>query len=162
MIRRAAMIATSALIVVLGSAAVIQATAQNRAQTMEPSAEQLFAQTPLPKRGGMRWLRDLNLSPDQMQRIEAIRSRDRDQLRSDRERVRQLQQELRDLMAGNASDDQIRAKYQQVKELRTKLADAQFNSMLEMRNVLTPEQRRTFAERMDRQRRNFRDRMRDR
>jgi periplasmic protein CpxP/Spy len=161
MIRRAAIIATSALFVVLGSAAVIRATSQNHAQP-EPFAEELLAQNPQPMRRGMGWLRELNLSQDQMQRIQEIRNRHRDQLKNDRDAVRRSQQELRDLLAGTASDDQIRAKHQQVRDLRNKLSEAQFNSMLEIRNVLTPEQRRKFAERMERQRPRFRERMRDR
>mgnify|MGYP002777078166 CR=1 FL=1 len=161
MIRRTAIIATSAVLVVLGSAAVIQATAQNRAQSIDPFTEKMFAQD-APQRRGMGWLQDLNLSQDQMRRIQAIRQRDRSDLSRDREAVRQRQQELRSLMAGTASEDEIRRKYQEVRDIRIRLVDAQFDSMLEMRNVLNPEQRQKFAERMDRNRQNFRERMRDR
>jgi Spy/CpxP family protein refolding chaperone len=107
-------------------------------------------------------MRELNLSADQMTRIQQVRTRYRDELKRDRDAARQAQQELRTLMAGTASDNQIREKYRQVKDLRAKAADVQFNSMLEMRNVLTPEQRQKFAERMDKQRGGMRDRMPER
>lgn len=103
-------------------------------------------------------MRELNLSADQMTKIQQIRTRYRDQLKNDRDAARQAQQELRTLMAGTATDDQIREKFRQVKDLRAKAADAQFNSMLEIRNVLSVEQRQKFAARMEKQRGRMRDR----
>lgn len=163
MIRRAAIIAASAIVVLVGSAAAYRATTQaNRPDGSVAPMDQLLTQNPgeLPNNrrsrpDGMRGLRDLNLSSDQMQKIREIRDRNRQQMQGDRDQLRQVQQELGTLMAGSATDDQIRSKYTQVKELRAKLADAQFNSMLAMRNVLTPEQRQKFAQQMQRRRPNF-------
>lgn len=153
MLRRVGIVVASTILVLVGSAAVLRAIDFRQSQAA-------IAQAPTnnhPAKGEMRLLSELNLSADQMNRIQQIRSRDRDQLNSDRDAARQAQQDLRTLMAGTASDDQIREKYSQVKALRTKIADAQFNSMLEIRDVLSPEQRQKFAQRME-QRRGRRER----
>jgi periplasmic protein CpxP/Spy len=107
---------------------------------------------------GMGWLRDLNLSSEQMQQIRAIRGRYKNQLVSKRQAARQAQQELRSLMAGEATAGQIREKYRQVQTLHQQVAETQFNSLLEMREILTPQQRQKFAERMERHRREGRGR----
>lgn len=166
MVRRLSiMIASTLALVLVGGAAALHATSQSKSSDFPIDvSEQLFAQNPgtLPRKGGMGWLRDLNLSQQQMQQIQQIRNRYKDQLQSDRNTLRQEQQRLRDLMAGNATDTDIRTQHQKVRDLRIKLADAQFNSMLEMRNVLTVEQRQKFADRMNQQRGNLRNRMRER
>ena len=157
MLRRAVMIAASTVLILIGGAAVLRSVDTRQAQSVEMKDS---AQTPnRPARNEMGLMRELNLSADQMTKIQQVRTRYRDQLKSDRDAARQAQQELRTLMAGTATDDQIREKYRQVKDLRAKAADTQFNSMLEMRNVLTPEQRQKFAERMDKQRGEAPDRM---
>ncbi|MBW4471152.1 MAG: Spy/CpxP family protein refolding chaperone [Stenomitos rutilans HA7619-LM2] len=94
------------------------------------------------------WLKDLNLSADQVQKMRAIRNQYQDKIGQGRQAVRQSRQELQALMAGDATEAQIRAKYNQVKTLKQQVADAQFESILATRNVLNPEQRRKFASRM--------------
>jgi periplasmic protein CpxP/Spy len=107
------------------------------------------------------WLKELNLSADQLQKMRAIRSQYKDTISQGRQSVRQAKQELQALMAGDASDAQIREKYKQVKTLKQQVADAQFESMLATRNVLNPEQRRKFASQMQKQRQNGGDRPRE-
>lgn len=157
MLRRVAIVVTSAVLVLAGSAAVLRAVDSQQAQP-----NKLIAQAPIPNRPGrgeMGLIRDLNLSADQMAKIQQIRSRYRDELKNDRDAARQAQQELQTLMAGTATDTQIREKFRQVKDLRAKAADAQFNSMLEIRNVLSVEQRQKFADRMEKKRGGMRDRL---
>lgn len=157
MLRRVAIVAASSVLVLAGSAAVL------RAIDFGGQTQPLISQAPdRPARREMGLMRELNLSADQMTNIQQIRSRYRDQLQQDRAAARQAQQELRTLMAGNAPDNQIRDKFRQLQALRTKAAEAQFNSMLEMRNVLTLEQRQKFAERMEKRRGDMRDRVRER
>ncbi|PSB16318.1 hypothetical protein C7B65_22095 [Phormidesmis priestleyi ULC007] len=146
--------AVAALLIALGGAIALKGNHQADA-TLEPSlllADPVAQDAPLPLKRGMGWLRDLDLKPDQMQKIQAIRRQSRDQIDRQRQEMQQAQQELRSLMASDASADQIREKYRQVKGVRDQLADAQFDSLLEMRQVLTPDQRRKFAERMQRRR----------
>lgn len=94
------------------------------------------------------WLKDLNLSADQVQKIRAIRGQYQDKITQGRQAVRKARQELQALMAGDATEAQLRAKYNQVKTLKQQVADVQFESILATRNVLNLEQRRKLANRM--------------
>lgn len=160
MLRRVALIATSSVLVLVGSAAVLRAVDFRQDRFGETIAQ--VPDRPMrdrPGRGDGGLMRELNLSADQMTKIQQIRSRYREELSNDRNAARQAQQELRTLMAGTATDAQIQTKYRQVKALRAKIAEAQFNSMLEIRNVLSVEQRQKFAERMDKRRGEMRNRL---
>ncbi len=108
------------------------------------------------------WLKDLNLTPAQLQKIEAIRSRYKNDLTQQRQAVQQAQKELRAMLAGDTPADQVRQKYNEVRTLKQQLANTRFNSLLETREVLNLDQRKKFAERMRHQRREFRERFKDR
>ncbi|MGV0028255.1 Spy/CpxP family protein refolding chaperone [Phormidesmis priestleyi] len=152
----------AALILLGGAVALAKPTLQSSAPAFSPdpissSDPQGVAQSPAAppiKQRGMGWLRDLDLSADQMQKIRSIRGQYQDKLMSQRQAARQAQRELRILMAGDASVEEIRQKYREVQTLHQQVADTQFNSMLEMRQVLTPQQRQKFAERMEQRRGN--------
>lgn len=92
------------------------------------------------------WLRSLNLSPEQVQQIQEIRNRYRDRLTTERQAVRQAQQELKQLMASNASAEKIRQQFDQLQFLKQKLGDTRMESMLAIRNVLNAEQRQKLSE----------------
>ena len=79
-------------------------------------------------------------------------------MQQNQESLRQAHQELQTMLAGNASQDQIRAKHRQLQTLMQQLDDLRFESMLAMREVLTPEQRRIMAQRMQNMRPNPRNR----
>lgn len=115
-----------------------------------------LAQRRQAREGGL--LRELNLSRDQIQRMKAIRNQYKGQIEQRRQTLRQAQQELRSLMAGSASRGQIMDKFRQVESLRQQLAELQFNSMLDVREILTPEQRRKLAETLQNRREDFFDR----
>ena len=105
-----------------------------------------------PNRAKGRWIQELNLTPEQTQQIQAIKNQYKDQISQRRQAVRQSQQELVDLMAGTASQTQIRQKYRQLETLKQQVSDLRFDSMLSMREVLTPQQRREFAQKMQNRR----------
>ncbi|OLP17670.1 hypothetical protein BST81_15230 [Leptolyngbya sp. 'hensonii'] len=102
-------------------------------------------------------LKELNLSQSQIQRMQAIRNQYKSQIAQKREVLQQAQRELRGLMAGTASKGQVLDKFRQVESLRQQLTEIQFNSMLDIRDILTPEQRRKFAEIMQNRRDNRSD-----
>ncbi|MDX2232171.1 MAG: Spy/CpxP family protein refolding chaperone [Leptolyngbyaceae cyanobacterium bins.349] len=87
------------------------------------------------------WLRELNLTAEQIQKIQDIRQQYQARLTEQRQAVRQAQQELKQLMASNASTARIREKFDQMQTLKQKLGDTRMESMLAIRNVLNPEQR---------------------
>ena len=111
-----------------------------------------------PNRGKARLFQDLNLTPEQSQQIQAIQDQYQDQISQRRQAVRQARQELLELMASTAAESQIREKYRQVETLKQQVSDIRFDSMLAMRQVLTPEQRRQFAERMQNRHGNYKNR----
>jgi Spy/CpxP family protein refolding chaperone len=114
---------------------------------MEPATQPAvqFAQRQS-RPGRADWLRGLNLTPDQVQQIQDIRRRYQARLTTERQAVRQAQQELNQLMTSNASADQIRQKFEQVQILKEKLGDTRLESMLAIRNVLNVEQRQKLNE----------------
>ena len=104
--------------------------------------------SPNPHQKPSGWLQDLNLTPQQIQQIKVIRSQSKDQLAQKRQAVLQAQQELEALMAGTASIEQVRDKYNELKMLKQELGDAQFETTLATREVLNPQQRQKFTSHM--------------
>ncbi|URR36150.1 Spy/CpxP family protein refolding chaperone [Thermosynechococcus sp. HN-54] len=93
-------------------------------------------------------LDNLNLTPEQRQRLQAVRQQYQGQMEQTRNQLRTAKAELRQMMSGNASEEQIRSKYQQVRQLENQLASLRFESMLAMRSILTPQQRQALAAQM--------------
>ncbi|WP_019503988.1 Spy/CpxP family protein refolding chaperone [Pleurocapsa sp. PCC 7319] len=99
---------------------------------------------------GMKKLfQQLDLTSEQSQQIEAIQ----EQFKTDNETLRQQMQtqhqEMRSLMASDATSEQLRAQHQQVQDLHQQLGNNRFETMLQVREVLTPEQRTQMAELME-------------
>lgn len=104
-------------------------------------------------RGGPdRLMEQLNLSAEQKKEMQAIRQKYQGQTKPLQEQLRTQMEELRRMMDGNASKDSIRAKHEQVVNLRNQLANIRFEEMLENREVLTPSQRQQFAQLMQQRR----------
>jgi periplasmic protein CpxP/Spy len=112
------------------------------------------------KRKGV--LEQLNLSSQQQQQISTIRQKYRPNMEQVRTRLRTARQELQQLMVGDATKDNIRAKHQQVGELHQELDTLRFESMLEIRDVLTTAQRQELDRMMQQRRTRMSDRMGDR
>jgi Spy/CpxP family protein refolding chaperone len=112
--------------------------------------------------GGEKFKEQLNLNDSQIQQLAAIRQKYRGQMEQLRTQMRSEKQELQNLMAGTADAAAIRAQHAQLLPLRQQLDNLSFESMLEMREVLTPQQRSQFAQMMQQRRQQFRNRFRDR
>ncbi|MEH2253754.1 Spy/CpxP family protein refolding chaperone [Nostoc sp.] len=110
---------------------------------------QIPTSVPHPNRGQSGgWLKNLNLTSQQLQQIKEIRNQSKQQIAQKSQEIRQGQQELHDLIAGTATKEQVRGKYNQIKLVKQQLADTQFENTLAIREILNPEQRQKFAERM--------------
>lgn len=112
-----------------------------------------------PDAGQVSWLRGLNLTPDQIQKIQAIRKQYQERLSEQKQAVRQAQRELKQLMVSNASTEQIRQKFDQLQTLKQRLGDTRIESMLAIRTVLNAEQRQKLSEIIQQQGRRSRDRL---
>ena len=107
-------------------------------------------------------MKQLNLSSQQQQELTAIRQKYQGQMKQLREQLRQNQQELKTMMDGTTPANTIMAKHDQVMGLRQQLDKLRFQSMLESRDVLNPDQRKQFAQLMDQRRENWRNKKGDR
>ena len=101
-----------------------------------------------------RVLKQLNLSPEQLQKLKTIRDRQVTQIRDLGQQSRQANKELRDMLAGTESSDVIRSKHTQVLNLHQELRKQHFERMLAMREILTPQQRAQLNEIMRKHRPN--------
>ncbi|MCU0537657.1 MAG: Spy/CpxP family protein refolding chaperone [Hydrococcus sp. Prado102] len=128
--------------------------------TLEPSFAQISTPEPLENKG--KFLEQLNLSEPQKQQISSIRQKYRGQIEQLQEQTMEAQKELFDMMAGTQSIDAIRSKREETASLREKLGNLRFESMLEMREVLTPQQRAQVAQRLQQRREDWRSRFGDR
>jgi periplasmic protein CpxP/Spy len=101
------------------------------------------------KRGwGKQWQEQLNLSADQKAQIKQIRDQAKSDSQGLRQQMRAAFEKQQSLMAGNASDDQIRQQHREVQALRQQAEERRFDTMLKIRQVLTPEQRTKAAQLM--------------
>ena len=103
--------------------------------------------------GGMKkLLEQVDLTPEQSQKIDAIH----EQFHSDNEtlfeEMRTNHQEMRSLFASDASPEELRNQHQKIQDLRQQLGTNRFETMLQVREILTPEQRSQLAELMEQHR----------
>lgn len=115
----------------------------------------LFAQGPMfrHRRGKgermPRILEQLDLTPEQSQQIEAIKEQSQTAAQDIKEQLRTQRQELRSLLAGDTDIEQIREQHQEAQLLRQQLSNDRFETMLEIREILTLEQRARALELME-------------
>ena len=169
-------VATSGAVIYANSSTTSQSQAQSSISpqpqvqtTNKPSAQDLLPETEkiaelpidsLAERGNNvdmpsgRVLKQLNLSPEQLQKLKTIRDRQVPQIRDLAQQSRQANKELRDLLAGTESSDVIRSKHTQVLNLQQELRKQHFERMLVMREILTPQQRSQLNEIMQKHRPN--------
>ncbi|MBD1888055.1 Spy/CpxP family protein refolding chaperone [Coleofasciculus sp. FACHB-SPT9] len=136
------------LILSVGSAVALADPNPQSSQTIAQNSP--GARPPRGNKDGL--LQQLNLTQQQMQQMQAIRQKYRTQIAPRQQALRQARQELATLMNSTASASQIRSKNQQVEELQQQLQKLRFESMLEMREVMTPEQRAKFVQLMQQRR----------
>jgi Spy/CpxP family protein refolding chaperone len=149
------------LIVELGTSICLAAPISLNGQSIAPiflsqkgSAKTVGASNPL--------MEQLNLSDQQKQDLSGIRQKYQGQMKQLQEQLRTSQQALRSMMSGTASADSIRTKHTEIVQLRQQLENLGFESMLETRDILTPDQRQQFAQLMEKQRGKMKQRMGDR
>jgi periplasmic protein CpxP/Spy len=119
--------------------------AQNTPEQMPEGKEHQGRKGHWGERGG-EMFKELNLTADQQAKIKAIREQEKSASTDQRKQMKAAFEQMRSLSAGNATDAQLRAKHQQVRQLRQQFEDRRFETMLKIRAVLTPEQRSKMAE----------------
>lgn len=95
----------------------------------------------------------LNLTPEQHEKIKAIRTQGQERTKGPREQLIAKRTELYQLVrSATSTKDQALAKQREVNTLQNQLAEARLASWFEMRAVLTPEQLKQFEELKPKQR----------
>lgn len=100
----------------------------------------------------------LDLSPEQSEQIEAIREQSQTDSQALVEQLQTNRQQMQSFLTSDADPEQLRANHQDGQNLRQQLSDIRLETMLEIREVLTPEQRTQMAELMAQRRERFGDR----
>lgn len=92
-------------------------------------------------------LTSLNLTDAQKQKIQQTREVNGAKCKELRKTVRERKSELRDLMFDpRASDEAIRSKRKELRQLQDKVEELQINDFLAIRSVLTPEQKEKLVD----------------
>lgn len=101
------------------------------------------------KRGGRdhsKLFEQLDLSDAQKAEIQNIRQQARESKSGRREEAQAAREKMRELFASDASADELRAQHRANQEIRQALHEQRFEMKLQIREVLTPEQRSKLAE----------------
>jgi Spy/CpxP family protein refolding chaperone len=100
-------------------------------------------------RGIERLLDQLDLTSEQSEKIAAIQEDFRSQNESLHEEMQANRQEMRSLFSNDASAEELRQQHQEMQSLHEQLGNNRFETMLQIREILTPEQRDQMAELME-------------
>lgn len=88
-----------------------------------------------------RSLRDLNLSAEQLRQLQQIRHRKQEEILDRTLELRSARHQLRELLISDAPESEVEAQFQRVQRLAREVNASRFEAVLEMRQVLSPEQR---------------------
>lgn len=85
-------------------------------------------------------IQELNLTPQQIQQLKAVRQEFKGQKQSLRQALTVAEKELANLIINNASAEQVQSKRNQIKTLKQKLAIVKARNNNALRKILTTEQ----------------------
>ncbi len=98
--------------------------------------------------GLQKFLNRLDLSEEQSTQIKAIYRRHYQINQEFRQELREAKQEMGSLLTSEANLNRIRQKHREIQSLNQELGNSRFEALLEVREVLTREQRQEIADMM--------------
>jgi len=98
---------------------------------------------------GDRLMERLNLTAEQQKQMESIRNKYQPQMTSLREQITVERDKMSTMLKNNDSQNNLRSQHQKISTMQEKMNNLRFESMLETREILTPQQRQQFSENMD-------------
>ena len=145
--RTVSTLAALSLILPLGTYAA-QFNPENSKQPDNVQIAQMFSQRGKGWKGeGMnKFLDQLDLTDEQSTQIEAIHERYRSTNEQSHQELREAREEMRSLLSSDANPNQLRQKHLAIQSLQQKMGNNRFEAMLEVREILTPEQRQQMAD----------------
>ncbi len=87
---------------------------------------------------GTHWVKDLQLTQEQVEQIKAIENQSSDQTSQFYQELQQIEISLARLIVSTASSDQLRQKEHELETLKIQVAHLSFEKFLAIRDVLTP------------------------
>ena len=151
-LRYLAILAAVPLLLPVGHS-LTQLASNTKVAYAEPAPELIAQATDSPESGGPRkgrrfqkLVEELDLTSEQQEAIRAIREEARSEKQALRQQMRQERETMRTLLASDTSRDELRSQHQKMLALRQDMATKRFETMLDVRDQLTPEQRAKFAE----------------
>jgi Spy/CpxP family protein refolding chaperone len=105
---------------------------------------------------GDKLMERLNLTSQQQQQMQSIRTKYQPEMDNIQEQMRVEREKMSMMMRNNESQNNLRSQHQKISALQQKMNNLRFESMLETREVLTPEQRQQFSAMMGQKRGNGR------
>lgn len=145
----------------LGSSAMALETVKDNSLSLDTAKPLYLAQMGQRGRqgGGDRrdFMEKLNLTTEQQQKMQSIRTKYQPQMDDIREEIRTEREKLRQMMTNNDSPDNLRSQHNKIASLNQRMGDLRFQSMLEMREVLTSEQRQQWNQMMEDKKANWQD-----
>jgi Spy/CpxP family protein refolding chaperone len=90
------------------------------------------------------FLKNLKLSDEQKKQIKKIRTSQKEKMKAKRIKVKEARQSLRKAMQENAANAKLRTLFAKVQKNKSEMAKSGFETMLKIRAILTPEQRKKF------------------
>jgi len=90
------------------------------------------------------WLEELNLSPEQQEQLKQIREKNKEGIKKQKQAMKAERRKLQEAFQSDASDATIKAQFNKVQDQRRAFGEARFDQVLEIRKILTPEQRKKF------------------
>ncbi|NRA67421.1 MAG: Spy/CpxP family protein refolding chaperone [Pseudobacteriovorax sp.] len=91
-------------------------------------------------------LEQLDLDESQKTKMTEIRQNSRAAMRAQRQEMKAQRRAFQELLKSNASDEDLRKAFASLENLKAKLSQFRFENMLQIRKVLTAEQRSRFHE----------------
>lgn len=93
--------------------------------------------------------KELNLTADQKAKLKKLREESKKEKNEDSAKMKEEGKAFREKMAGTASDDELRKDFEKLQSKRAEMGKERFEHMLKVRAILTPEQRKKFADAME-------------
>jgi periplasmic protein CpxP/Spy len=142
------------LLSILLASATLSLPARAERSLAQANNRPAAGQVQVPAGGVLNLVKKLNLSREQIQRLQQLRKNSQGQNKERRQALQVARQELAQLIRGTASSDLIRQKRQQVQSLQREIADTNFENTLAIREILTPEQRVKLQQIVEQRRQN--------
>lgn len=95
-----------------------------------------------------RMIETLGLSADQVSQLKAIHDTAKNDSQAQYEALKTEMEAMQALVSKSASVNELRAKHQKIQSLKQAMGTERFETMLKMYEILTPEQRTKFADKM--------------